>query len=331
MLVSLVEMTPVSQGPEIKRKILTFWGSCLHRNRKPKRSVYVARILRNTEYIREQRKKKSGEPIKTPSNHNMEPPKKRRLFLRLTCVFVLYLPSTCSGLDVPSLHLNTTVFVALRGEAIVVEARVETPANQSKDILNCFDPSLQHIYSCDVADTANQPSVQMLSLEMKNLTSTGEYQCQYKTATVYWFLRLRDEGYTELIAWNPAECILAILTSGLLVFSVVGSVCVFRGNWKEHFTSCGQPNRKHEQKREERMAKEEQEDNLNVVTDPSTSFYASLEHRPGSIYDVLDRSTTEGGSNKSKAKVKKKESQQTMVQTTEIQQEGVFESVYENF
>nr|XP_020503345.1 uncharacterized protein LOC109994380 [Labrus bergylta] len=258
----------------------------------------------------------------------MEPPKRRRLFLSLTCVFVLYLPSTCSGLDVPCLQLNTTVFVALRGEVIFVEVDLKIPANQSKDILNCLDPSLQHIYSCDVV---NQPTVQTLRLEMKNLTRTGEYQCQYKTAKVFWFLRLRDEGYTEPIMWNHTEFILAILTSLLLVFSVVGSVCVFRGNWKEHFSSCGQPNRKHEQKQEERMAKEEQEDNLNVVTDPSTSFYASLEHRAGSIYDVLDRSTTEEGSNKSKAKVKKKESQQTMAQTTQIQQEGVFECVYENF
>ncbi|KAM7008654.1 uncharacterized protein LKV04_000750 [Tautogolabrus adspersus] len=228
-------------------------------------------------------------------------------------------------------YLETTVFVAFKYEAIVIEAHLQIPGNQSKDILQCFDPSQRQIYSCNVTDTADQPLNTTLILEPKNLIRSGEYRCRYKTATVYWFLRLRDKVYSEPIMWNPTELIVAIFTSGLLVFSVVGSVYVFRGNWKEHFTHCGQPSRKDKKKREERMVREEQEDNLNVVTDPSTSFYASLEQRPGSIYDVLDRSTTKGGSDKSKAKVKKKEPQQTMVQTTQNQHEDVVDSVYENF
>ncbi|XP_070782941.1 NFAT activation molecule 1 [Enoplosus armatus] len=120
--------------------------------------------------------------------------------------------------------------------------------------------------------------------------------------------------------------IVGIFTGMLLVFSVVGSVCVFRGHWKERIIEGDNRNRK--QNREERKERETEEA---VITAQSTSFYASLEPRPRSIYDVLDQSAANREPDQSKAKPKKNEPQKTMAQTTQPQHEDVFESVYENF
>ncbi|KAK1886772.1 ATP synthase epsilon chain [Dissostichus eleginoides] len=60
---------------------------------------------------------------------------------------------------------------------------------------------------------------------------SGEYSCQYKTAKVYWFLRLRGEGYRQQVFMdNSGIIVVAVFTGVLLVFSVVGSVYVFRGH-----------------------------------------------------------------------------------------------------
>ncbi|XP_041641628.1 uncharacterized protein si:ch211-243a20.4 isoform X2 [Cheilinus undulatus] len=262
----------------------------------------------------------------------MEAQKIWHVFAELACIIVLYLPSTCSGVDRICLDLGSTVFMALRGKRLIIEAELQIPVNQSEGILVCSDPfpSNRQIYSCPVPGTTDQPRSLKLSLEMTGLTRSGEYKCCYNTCVVYWFLRVRDEGYSEPILWNPTELIVAIFTSLLLVFSVVGSVYVFRGNWKEHITDHGKGSNNQKQTKEDGTAKTEREESLNVVTDPSTSFYASLEHRPRSIYDVLDHSAAKGKPDKSKAKAKKKELQQT-AQTAQNQHEGVFESVYENF
>ncbi|XP_074519072.1 NFAT activation molecule 1 [Halichoeres trimaculatus] len=250
------------------------------------------------------------------------------LLTNLTCVFHSFFPSVCSGQDAPMIHLESTVFVAFRGEHLNIQAQLKIPANQSQGILKCFDPPGKQIFSCDIRATGPQLEVMHQELNLKNLTIPGEYYCQYSTAKVYWFIQLRDEGYIELTSWDPTECIVATFTALLLVFSVGGSVYVFRGNWKEHITNCGDLSRKLEQNTEER---EEQENNVDYVSDPSTSFYASLDHRPRSIYDVLDHSAAKGEPEQRKAKTKKKELKERMEQTTQNQHEGVFESVYENF
>ncbi|XP_034542784.1 uncharacterized protein si:ch211-243a20.4 isoform X2 [Notolabrus celidotus] len=219
------------------------------------------------------------------------------------------------------------VLVAFRGENVSIKAGLQIPANWSQGTLTCSDPSNRQIYSCNIDATENQPANHDLNLELKNLTSSGEYWCQYYTAKVYWFLQLRDEGYVELLTWNHTELIGAVFTGVLLVFSAISSVYVFRGNWKEHIADC----RKHKQNEEEREAKEMQEDNVEDVRAPSASVYASLEHRPRSIYDVLDHSAVKGEPDQSKAKIKKKELKEMKKHTEENQPEGVFECVYENF
>ncbi|XP_069023672.1 NFAT activation molecule 1 [Embiotoca jacksoni] len=248
------------------------------------------------------------------------------LFFRLTWIFVFLVPSVCSGMDAPKMSLESTVFVAFAGENLNIPCDLAIPVNQTSDILKCFDPLNKEIYRCDISGT---PGSIKLSLELKNLTHSGKYYCQYKTAKGSLFLRVRAEGYNKPIMWDYTEFIVVAVFSGvLLLFSVFGSVHVFRGYCKKTITESG---RKQKQNKEEMKEKEMEENGVDVMTAQSTSFYASLEHRPRSIYDVLDHSSANTEPNQKKAKNKKKAPQKTVEQTTELQGEGVFECVYENF
>ncbi|XP_076585173.1 NFAT activation molecule 1 [Chaetodon auriga] len=252
-----------------------------------------------------------------------------QLSLMSTWIFVFF-PSVCSRVETPKIDLESTVFVAFAGHDLNIECELKMPANQSSDSLTCSDPFNTQIYNCNIPATAGQPGSFKRRLELKNLTSSGEYSCRYKTAEVYWFLRVRDDGYKG--AWDYTECIIvAILTGVLLVFSVAGSVYVFRGHWKDCSTECGNTSRKRQQNREERKERETEEDSVDVITARATSFYASLEPRPRSIYDVLDRTAANTEPDQSEAKPKKKKTQNAMPQTTQPQHEDIFECVYENF
>lgn len=93
------------------------------------------------------------------------------------------------------IDLKHTVFVAFAGDTLNIEAvLLKMPANQNRDNLTCFDPSSKPIYSCDID---GQPEKVELILELKNLTISGEYYCQYTAAKVYWFLRVRSEYEKE--------------------------------------------------------------------------------------------------------------------------------------
>ncbi|XP_054460322.1 uncharacterized protein si:ch211-243a20.4 [Anoplopoma fimbria] len=256
-----------------------------------------------------------------------------------TWIFVFFLFSLCSGMDPPTLTLETRVFVAFAGEELNFNCTVLKPANLSIDYLTCFNPLNKQIFSCDIRETGISPQSFKFTLELKNMTSSGEYSCQYKTSKVYWYLRVTnkhpvfpsDSKMDSGMFYKKEIIIVGFFTGVLLVFSVVGSVYVFRGHWKEINTEHGDIGQKQNQNREENNEGEVEEDNVDVITAPSTSFYASLETRPRSIYDVLDHSAANREPGPSKANPKKKEPKETVVQSTQDQQEGVFECVYENF
>ncbi|GLD66374.1 uncharacterized protein AKAME5_001777000 [Lates japonicus] len=250
-----------------------------------------------------------------------------RLLFMLTWIFVFFFPSVYSGKDAPKLFLNTTVFVALKGDALTVDCTVTTPANNSQEKMDCYNPQNNLIHTYNISESINEWT-QNYKVKLKNLTISGAYYCQYRAAKVFWYVQVRDGGYKEPIMYELI--ILAVLTGVLLVFSIVGSVYVFRGHWKEQITDCGETARKGKQTREQQEVREVEEDNVDVITAPSTSFYASLEPRPRSIYDVLDHSAANREPDQTETKPKKNESQITTEQTTQ-QNEGVFESVYENF
>ncbi|KAM3624069.1 uncharacterized protein V6R79_018606 [Siganus canaliculatus] len=252
----------------------------------------------------------------------------QRFGLLSASVFVFFFTAVWSEMETPEITLQSTVFVALRGEDLDINCELKIPANQTTDHLTCYDSSRAQIYTCIIHETLGQTesSTLKLKLELNNVTRSGEYYCKYKGNEVFLFLRVANEGYKEPKVWNYSEFIaVAIVTGVLLLFSVAGSVYVFRGYWKEYKQKKG--------KTEEVKEQETQKDSTDVVTAPSASFYASLEPRPRSIYDVLDPSAanTSQQSNQSKPKPKKKEPKNMTAQTTQSQNEDAFESVYENF
>nr|XP_020452809.1 uncharacterized protein LOC109958475 isoform X2 [Monopterus albus] len=141
-------------------------------------------------------------------------------------------------------------------------------------------------------------------------------------------LTIKDKGYRDMekISDKAKFITVAVFTGILLLFSVVGSVYVFRGHWL--ITKCGETGKKRKQNNEEREERAVEED---VKTVPSPSIYASLEPRPASIYDVLDHSAANIEPDQEQAKPEKKEPHKTKVQTAQHQDEGMLESVYENF
>ncbi|XP_050926628.1 uncharacterized protein si:ch211-243a20.4 isoform X2 [Lates calcarifer] len=264
--------------------------------------------LRNSEQITRCKfvKEDYKHPPNNCSNHNMESLRFCRLLFMLTWIFGFFFPSVYSGKDAPKLFLNTTVFVALKGDDLTVNCTVTTPANYSQDKMDCYNPHNSLIHTYEIPQAINEQT-QNYEVKLKNLTISGAYYCQCQAATVFWYVQVRDGGYKEPIMHE--FIILAVVTGLLLVFSIIGSVYVFRGHWKEQITNCGETVRKGNQTREQQE---------------------SLEPRPRSIYDVLDHSAANREPNQTETKPKKNKSQKTTEQTTQ-QNEGVFESVYENF
>ncbi|CAL9700334.1 unnamed protein product [Knipowitschia caucasica] len=217
------------------------------------------------------------------------------------------------------LSLQTRVFVALKGENLSVTYKLKKPQNLSEELV-CFDPYNQPIYRFVVR--APPKEIQETFI-LTNMTISGKYSCQYKTAEAFWYLRVRDSGYTEV--WNYKEIVaVSAITGLLLVFSVAGSVYVFRGTCKY----CKPQNNQSDESRKDR------EETESVEPAQSTSLYASLDARPKSIYDVLDpiADSAAGHQDQMKAKIPKTKNSPKMVRDApQNQDEGIFECVYENF
>ncbi|KAG7486545.1 hypothetical protein JOB18_033366 [Solea senegalensis] len=213
------------------------------------------------------------------------------LFFILTWIFVFFHVSVCLEKDTPDLYLDNTVFVAF-----AVDITREIP----------------------------------LTVKLKNVTISGEYVCQYHNTKVFWFLQVRNHGYKEPRIFDNTELIpVAVITATLLVFSVAGSVYVFRGNWKEQITKCGKTGGKQNQIGEERKTSETEED-TEIITAPSASFYCSLQVRPRSIYDSLEHLSADKEQDQRETKPDKTEPPNMVQQTIQLKDEDVFESVYEN-
>lgn len=79
------------------------------------------------------------------------------------------------------------------GHDLHIKSYLKIPLNQSHNVLNCSDPFGKQIYNCVVTVTNGDPFTFNQTLELKNLTHSGEYSCQYETAKTFWFLRVRGE------------------------------------------------------------------------------------------------------------------------------------------
>lgn len=238
----------------------------------------------------------------------------------LTWIVFHFLSST-NGQEI-ELKLQDRLFVALKGENVSILYHLKKPLNQSEASLTCLDPNQQTIYRRPIS--AGESEIKDTFI-LNNLALSGEYYCQYETLKASWFLRVRDSGYKEVWSYSQSEVIVVSVVTGLLlIFSVGGSIYVFRGNWGCCKTLNSTPNRD--------VRQEETEHTTNGEPAQSTSFYASLEARPRSVYDVLDHSASASARDHTKGKKpKKKEAQNTARETPQKEDEGVFESVYENF
>ncbi|XP_029019659.1 uncharacterized protein si:ch211-243a20.4 isoform X2 [Betta splendens] len=223
--------------------------------------------------------------------------------------------------------MKSRVFVALKGEDLTIECRVTKPANQSEDMLECFDPTDKLIISRSIASTAGKPLSQDLAPRLQHLSVSGEYYCKYRTAAVYWYVRVRDEGFKMPHVQDSTEyTVVGAVTAALLLFSVVGSVYVFRGHW---ITKCRQTDKNEKENKEVMKKRRGMTENTAALPDSSASFYASLEPRTRSIYDELRPSAASNSAGQQRAKPKKREPHQTNQQSR--QEEGQFDSVYENY
>ncbi|XP_006787415.1 uncharacterized protein LOC102788316 [Neolamprologus brichardi] len=248
------------------------------------------------------------------------------LFFKLTYLIpAFFLLTVCSAMDSPSISLEREVFVAFRGENLNITCNLIKAVNQTEDgCLTCFDPKNKTIYNNTIPTMDTKQENFSWHLELKNLKLSGLYSCQYQTVKVDWFLRVKDEGYKEPV--NTGFIIMAVFTGVLLIFSVLGSVYVFRGHWTEKH---GAGEKKQKQSKAEKEVTKKEDDSLDTTA--AQSYYASLEPRPRSIYDVLDSSPASRENDQDKAKPKKKEPPKKAAQKTKDKDEGVFESVYENF
>uniref|UniRef100_A0A1A8C719 Chromosome undetermined SCAF13751, whole genome shotgun sequence, Uncharacterized protein n=1 Tax=Nothobranchius kadleci TaxID=1051664 RepID=A0A1A8C719_NOTKA len=254
---------------------------------------------------------------------NMKPQRLRQLSVIRTWIVWLLCSSVCSGMSEPTLRLKRGVFVAFSGEDLSINVTLTSPVNQTEDVLLCVDPSGNELHRFDIPKVGSVPLIANRTIPLKNLSSSGTYHCSFKGARVTWFVRVRAKGYREPMMRDYTEFItMAVFTGVLLLFSIFGSIYVCRGHWKETLPESGDSDRN----RKHTTNTEPEEDPMDMTTAQSTSFYASLEPRPRSIYEVLDRSAVRTESNKKKPKSLKKTSEESAAH-----QDGGIECVYENF
>ncbi|XP_061087135.1 uncharacterized protein si:ch211-243a20.4 isoform X3 [Conger conger] len=117
-----------------------------------------------------------------------------------------------------------------------------------------------------------------------------------------------DVGYRESVSRDAVLILNVALNVGLFLFSSIGSIILLMDYRKQH--------KLRNERKEEGEGEMVNEVEDAVATD---SVYTALEHGTSSIYNVLDPSAND--------------MDQTCVQQTDNSQkeDGIFESVYENF
>ncbi|XP_061087134.1 uncharacterized protein si:ch211-243a20.4 isoform X2 [Conger conger] len=137
---------------------------------------------------------------------------------------------------------------------------------------------------------------------------SGEYYCEYQKTIASWEILVRDVGYRESVSRDAVLILNVALNVGLFLFSSIGSIILLMDYRKQH--------KLRNERKEEGEGEMVNEVEDAVATD---SVYTALEHGTSSIYNVLDPSAND--------------MDQTCVQQTDNSQkeDGIFESVYENF
>ncbi|KAJ8363305.1 hypothetical protein SKAU_G00121360 [Synaphobranchus kaupii] len=130
---------------------------------------------------------------------------------------------------------------------------------------------------------------------------------------------IEEVGYREPQT-EPDNAIvipIAVLSVGLFLFSGIGSAILLKDYMKQH--------KVRDERKEE--GEEEEEGMTEVGVEAATdSVYTALEHGTSSIYNVLDQSD-----DTDQKRVEQQATNETCVMQNPQTEDGVFESVYENF
>ncbi|XP_076026435.1 NFAT activation molecule 1 [Genypterus blacodes] len=250
---------------------------------------------------------------------------RRRSFI-FSWIFVFFNLFVSSGgqRETESITLDTRLFVVHHGSDLHIKYKLSKPDNLTGVLHVRYNNEKVKSVTIDAFLSPNG------NLDLKNPIRSGEYECLYNEARAYFFVRV-IEGPDGIHALDTTEvCVVGVLICVLMVFSVVSSVCVFRGRGKQPSSKGGSSDRRPEQSTEEQSNGKVEEDNTAAATTPSTSFYASLRPHSRSIYDVLDHSKANRAAGQRKAEAKSKESHKAVEQTPQPQ-DGEPELVYENF
>ncbi|KAL7852526.1 hypothetical protein SRHO_G00183110 [Serrasalmus rhombeus] len=233
--------------------------------------------------------------------------------LGIYCIFLLCCSNKSQANDL--LVVNNRTSVALANETLHFHIKVTVPANSSRTKVSCSRNG-HEVWKEYVHNAQSNIKVEQLwaNITINNSSSSGEYIFQYQKKNVYCVALVRDVGYIEPNESLEADVIaLLVVTTILLIFSIVGSIYLFKWQ-KDHPKS---------EKGGDGVKVKNRQSNVGVTAQGlnSESVYTALEPRPVSIYDVLNVD-----------QVRRESTKRTSEETAKTSQveEGIFESVYEN-
>ncbi|XP_026870643.2 uncharacterized protein si:ch211-243a20.4 [Electrophorus electricus] len=212
-----------------------------------------------------------------------------------------------------SISVENKTSVALAGETLHYSILFNVPANKSSNV-RCFRDR-DKVGNWSVKSNITKRVKLWVNITMLNSSDSGEYCFHYGDQVNCSVVLVRNVGYLEPYKVLESDVIsLLVLNTLLLLFSVFGSVYVFK--WHKDYP----PSEKGGEGTKQR--KRESNTGMRDEVPSSDSLYMSLEPRPVSIYDVLNVDETR---RKSAERVKSKEPAKTSQE-----EQGIFESVYEN-
>ncbi|KAI5618400.1 hypothetical protein C0J50_21988 [Silurus asotus] len=205
--------------------------------------------------------------------------------------------------------------VALAGKPVILQLEVTIPVNGSKSRIKCYHDGHQVWEHVTNQNTSPNPIKKSLSanISMANRSCSGEYYFEYMDEKHYWVVLVRDVGYLQETGSSFTPLLVVFIV--LLLSSLTGSIFILKW-YKAHSPSEGKED--HEKVKKGKR---------NTVTTEegatSDSVYTELEKRTVSVYDVLKVDEVRKASTKSESSKKKAKSAPV--------EEGILESVYENF
>ncbi|KAG7491535.1 hypothetical protein MATL_G00004840 [Megalops atlanticus] len=222
-----------------------------------------------------------------------------------------------------TISLKDPIRVALPGDKFILNFNVTVPGNQSSDHFVCRNSeSGKEIHKSSISPTTSvEVFPKGVEFVAHNSSNSGEYSCRYKNAVAYWVVLVREEGFREYRGYSYSHSgilILILLTVGLTLFSVIGSALLCKGYRDQRILR--------QENNGEGRDRGEGESEIRDEAGTSASVYSALEHCTTSIYNVLDPAAQ--NNEMDQRQMKQKVTDET--QNTQ-KEEGIFESVYENF